>query len=206
MCPLLTESPGRGWGNGGPLGEQAQPGPRGPGRQGGPGLQPLLDEVTPRPLPATGCWCALGLQSRSRALSCGARVCWDSRAGLALLPGPLAVGAALEPPPWHRGRRGTVGADPAPLVFAVRMAARRPQALSRGAGQGHRPREPPVSGHPGQPRGAAGPDQPENLTRYVPRSPPATHMSLGDTAAAPAGFWWLGPGRCGAQRPGPAQV
>ena len=97
---------------------------------------------------------------------------------------------------------GTVGADPALLVFAVRMAAGRPQALSRGAGQGHRPREPPVSGHSGQPRGAAGPDQPEDLTRCVPcccpagRGPPATQMSLGDTMGVPplqgSGGW--GPG------------
>lgn len=40
------------------------------------------------------CTRAAELQS---ALSCSARICRDSRAGLALLSGPLATGAALEP-------------------------------------------------------------------------------------------------------------
>lgn len=113
------------------------------------------------------------------AQSCPAASPQQSPAFLVPLPTPFAgrVGCLPRRPPWEpagssscsawgwRGSGDTNGCRP---LSAVRVAAGRPQALSRGAGPGHRPRESPLSGHPGQPRGAAGPDQPQDVTRCVP--------------------------------------
>ena len=71
--------------------------------------------------------------------------CWD-------LPAvPTSEPPGLGPSLGAAAAGGGSGATNVCVTFAsaVRVAAGRPEALPRGAGQGHRPRQPPLSSHPG---------------------------------------------------------